>query len=131
MNYSVSANLAKSVFYVCPTCHNVLHTFGLASITCCEELEPLVAQVATGEHVMSIARSEGDLYVSLEHPMTKEHHISFVAFVKPDRFELVKLYPESAPETRLAYRGRGELYAYCITHGLFRQAITHVSPERP
>ena len=43
----------------------------------------------------------------------------FVAFVTSDRLQLVKLYPEGNPETRLSLRGAGKLYWYCNRHGLF------------
>ena len=55
--------------------------------------------------------------------MTKEHFISFVAFVTTDRLQLVKLYPEGDAQTRLQLRGRGWLYWYCNRHGLFRKRV--------
>ena len=55
--------------------------------------------------------------------MTKEHYISFLAFVTSDRLQLVKLYPEGNAETRLQLRGMGRLYFYCNRHGLFRKKI--------
>ena len=55
--------------------------------------------------------------------MTKQHSISFIASVTSDRFQMVKLYPEGNPETRLQLRGRGYLYYYCNRHGLYRKKI--------
>ena len=59
-------------------------------------------------------------HTTVAHPMTKDHFISFLAFLTSDRLQLVKLYPEGNAETRLQLRGMGYLYAYCNRHGLFR-----------
>ncbi len=55
--------------------------------------------------------------------MTKEHYISFVAYLTSDRVQLVKFYPEGNAETRLNFRGSGVLYIYCNKHGLMKQKI--------
>jgi desulfoferrodoxin (superoxide reductase-like protein) len=66
---------------------------------------------------------EDEHFVTIHHPMTKDHYISFVAYVTCDRVQLVKLYPEGNAETRLQLRGMGYLYYYCNRHGLFRQKV--------
>ena len=55
--------------------------------------------------------------------MTKDHFISFLAYVTTDRLQLVKLYPEGNAETRLQLRGRGLLYCCCNRHGLFKRKL--------
>ena len=54
--------------------------------------------------------------------MTKEHYISFVAYVIFDRVHLVKLYPEQNAELRIPIMQRGDLYIYCNKHGLMKQS---------
>jgi len=66
---------------------------------------------------------EDEHFITIHHPMTKQHFISFVAFVTSDRVQLVKLYPEGNAETRLQLRGTGVLYAYCNHHGLMKQIV--------
>ena len=120
-NRNVSGNMLRSKFYVCPLCGNILHATGNALISCCGiTLPPLEADEADSDHAVSIESVEDEHFITLRHPMTKEHYISFVAFVTSDRIQLVKLYPESNAETRLQLRGRGYLYYYCNRHGLFR-----------
>ena len=68
-------------------------------------------------------RVEDEQFLSIRHPMTKEHFISFLAYATADRFQLVKFYPEGNAETRLRLHGRGVLYAYCNRHGLYRRRI--------
>ncbi len=121
-NRNVSANLLRGKFYVCPLCGNIIHSTGHAVVSCCGiTLPPLEAEEADGDHGICIERVEDEHFLTLRHPMTKDHFISFVAFVACDRVQLVKLYPEGGAETRMQLRGMGQLYWYCNRHGLFRR----------
>ena len=51
--------------------------------------------------------------------MTKQHYISFAAYVQFDRVLTVKLYPEQAAAVRILKLPGGKLYYYCNVHGLF------------
>ena len=52
--------------------------------------------------------------------MTKQHYITFVAYVSYDRMILVKLYPEQEAEVRFPRLRGGEFYVCCSEHGLYR-----------
>lgn len=122
MNRNVSANLLRSRFYVCPLCGNVIHATGNALVSCCGiTLPPLEAETPEEDHAVTIENVEDEHFITIHHPMTKEHFISFVAFVTCDRVQMVKLYPEGNAQTRLQLRGMGYLYYYCNRHGLFRK----------
>ena len=122
INRNISANLLRAKFHVCPLCGNILHSMGDAVVSCCGiTLPPLEAETPDSHHTLTVEGVEDEHFVSIGHPMTKEHYISFVAFVTSDRIQLVKLYPEGNPETRLQLRGFGMLYWYCNRHGLFKQ----------
>jgi len=126
-NKNVSANLLRSKFYVCPVCGNVIHCGGETVVSCCGIiLPPLVPEEADEEHRVRIEDVEDEQFITIDHPMTKQHYISFVAFVTTDRIQMVKLYPEGNAQTRFQLRGRGFLYFYCNRHGLYR-----TSPGRP
>ena len=123
-NQNLSANMLRSKFYVCPLCGNVIHTLGSAVVSCCGiTLPPLEAEAPDEDHVVTIENVEDEHFITVNHPMTKQHSISFIASVISDRFQMVKLYPEGNPETRLQLRGRGYLYYYCNRHGLYRKKI--------
>ena len=123
-NQNLSANMLRSKFYVCPLCGNVIHTLGSAVVSCCGiTLPPLEAEEPDEDHVVTIENVEDEHFITVNHPMTKQHSISFIASVTSDRFQMVKLYPEGNPETRLQLRGRGYLYYYCNRHGLYRKKI--------
>ena len=119
-NRNRGGNMLRGKFYVCPVCGNAIHATGEAMLSCCGvSLPPLEAE----DGDCSIEKIEDELFVTLDHPMTREHHISFFAYVTLDRTELVKLYPEGNPEARFFNRGRGKLYWYCNRHGLFCREI--------
>ena len=122
VNRNVSANLLRGKFHVCPVCGNVIHSTGSALVSCCGIVLPaLEAEEDDGEHPITIENVEDEQFVAVRHPMTKEHFISFLAFVTCDRVQLVKLYPEGNAQTRLQLRGMGYIYYYCNRHGLFRR----------
>ena len=124
INKNISANMLHSKFYVCPICGNAIHTLGNAVVSCCGiTLPALEAEDADDDHTITIENVEDEHFLAGCHPMTKQHYISFVAFVTSDRFQMVKLYPEGNAQTRLQLRGMGYLYYYCNQHGLFRKKI--------
>ena len=120
INRNTCANLLRSKFYVCPLCGNILHSTGDALISCCGiRLPPLEAEDVDREHTIAVENVEDEQFLTICHPMTKEHFISFMAFVTCDRVQLVKFYPEGNAETRMQLRGHGTLFFYCNRHGLF------------
>ena len=123
-NHKVSGNMLRSKFYVCPICGNIIHTTGAALISCCGiTLPALEAEDPDEDHGVTVEHVEDEHFITVPHPMTKGHFISFIASVTSDRLQMVKLYPEGNAETRLQLRGRGYLYYYCNQHGLFRKKI--------
>ena len=125
VNGNRSANMLKSRFYVCPVCGNVIFARGDALISCCGiQLPILEAEEPDPEHRMEIQRSEDEIYATIQHPMIKEHYISFAAYMTPDRCETKVLYPEGNAEVRFFFRGKGWLYFCCNRDGLFRQKIS-------
>lgn len=121
-NANRSANLLRSQVYVCPVCGNILHATGAATVSCCGiALPPLEAETPDAAHAARISDVENELYVEIDHSMTKTHYISFIACVTGDRFELVRLYPEGPAAARFFRRGHGKIYWYCNRHGLFMQ----------
>ena len=87
------------------------------------ELLPLEAEEPDTRHAVSIDRVEDELFVQVEHPMTKLHYISFIAAVSPDRVQLVKTYPEASAHARFKIDQVGAIYVYCNKDGLFKATI--------
>ena len=123
-NKNISANMLRSKFYVCPICGNAMHCTGDTVVSCCGiTLPALEAEEVDDDHAITIEDVEDEHFITIHHAMTKQHFISFVAFVTSDRFQLVKFYPEGNAQTRLQLRGRGYLYYYCNQHGLFKKKV--------
>ena len=113
-----SGNISRVRFYVCPDCGNILVSTGAATIHCCgRRLEPMTA-AKEGLPRVSVQEMDTDFYVTFDHPMTKEHYLSFAAYVKSDRITLHRLYPEQEAAVRFPVQGGGKLYVCCNTHGL-------------
>lgn len=131
------SNMFRSKFYVCPVCGNVIRTIGEAMISCCGiTLPPLEAETETedgnlndadlngaAEHEIKVEAVEDEYYVHLEHPMSKEHYISFIAAVSDQGVQFTKLYPEQAAEARFKRARVRYIYTYCNHHGLFLKKV--------
>ena len=119
-NVNVSANMLRSHFYVCPVCGNVIHSMGEAVIHCHGILlTPCQAEETDEKHMIFIERVEDEYYVRVEHDMTKQHYISFIAALSSDKIQMVKLYPEGNAEARVKINGVKKIYFYCNRDGLF------------
>ena len=119
-NVNVSANMLRSKFYVCPVCGNVIHSMGEAVIHCHGVLlTPCQPEETDENHMIFAERVEDEYYVRVEHDMTKEHFISFMAAVSSDRIQMVKLYPEGNAEARYKINGVKRILFYCNRDGLF------------
>lgn len=126
-NGADGGNMKKVKFYVCPTCQNTLFGTGEAEVSCCgRKLIPLISQYENSQHEMIVNEVEDDLYITIQHEMTKEHFISFVAYVLTDRVLFVKLYPEQMAEVRFPKMYGGDIYFYCNKHGLRKKGKNHV-----
>ena len=117
-------NVKRTKFYVCEKCGNVLTALGNAEILCCgKKLVPLRAEKTDTEHMPEVQKTEDDYYITFSHPMTKEHYISFVSYVRFDRVLTIKLYPEQNAEVRFPQMRGGKLYFYCSENGLFEVKV--------
>ena len=123
-NMNISSNMMRSVFYVCPACGNVIHSMGEAVVNCHGILlKPCEAEPSDESHKIVAEKVEDEYYVRVEHEMTKQHYISFLAALSPDRLQMVKLYPEGNAEARFKMSNVKSIFCYCNRDGLFRMTI--------
>ena len=119
-NCNRSSNMTKGRFYVCPVCGNVIQTTGEAVVSCCGiTLPPLGPETCDEEHKIRAEIIDDEYYVTVSHPMTKDHHISFLAAVSDQGVQFIKLYPEGNAEAVFRINCVSRIYAYCNRHGLF------------
>jgi superoxide reductase len=109
----------------------VLANDGCPTICCGEamkELVPGAVDAALEKHVPAVSReNDGSLSVqigSVEHPMTEEHYIVWIALVSDTGFRIEYLKPGDKPEVRFqaAEKARA-VYAYCNLHGLWKKEL--------
>lgn len=124
VNKNLCGNMLKSSFFVCPICGNIVHTMGKITNSCCGINAPVLeAELENENHIINCEIVENEYYIYIEHSMTKEHYISFIAYVTSDRCEIVKLYPEQNAEARFLNRGKGIIYIYCNKDGLIKKNL--------
>ena len=123
-NVNVSANMLRSKFYVCPICGNIIHSMGEAVMQCHGILlSPCQPEETDENHMIFIERVEDEYYIRIEHDMTKQHYISFIAALSSDKIQMIKLYPEGNAEARVKINGVKKILFYCNRDGLFSCTI--------
>lgn len=119
-NHADGGNMKKIKFYVCPVCGNAIFCTSHADISCCgRKLAYLTAEKANHTHDVTINQVDEGFYCTFPHEMTKQHFISFAAYVTCDRVLFMKLYPEQNAEIQFPKMNGGQLFFYCNQHGLF------------
>lgn len=123
-NRNPASNMLRTKFYVCPVCGNVIHSTGELIASCHGiTLPALEAESEDEAHHLQIERSEDEFYVSTDHPMTKQHYISFITALSDNGIQFVKCYPEGTAEARFKISRTKWLIFYCNHHGLFKVKV--------
>ena len=113
-NENQAGNMKKILFYMCPICGNIITSVGQGNFSCCGiTLLVQEAEKCDEGHMIEVETIENEYCVTVRHPMTKGHYLSFLAYVTSDTFELVKLYPEQDVSVRFRRKGHGMFYTYC------------------
>ncbi|MEE5992248.1 MAG: helix-turn-helix domain-containing protein [Oscillospiraceae bacterium] len=124
-NESESGNMKKLKFYICPDCGNIITATSQADISCCgKKLDATQPQKAEDFQKLKVEAIEGELLISSEHEMTKEHYISFVAYQNDNTVIVCKQYPEWNLQARIPFFRTGRLVWYCKKCGLLWQRIS-------
>jgi transcriptional regulator with XRE-family HTH domain len=123
-NDFIGGNMKQSHYFVCPTCNNIALATGNITLSCCgRKLEPLAAKKAAEDEKLAISEIDQEWFISSEHPMTKDHYISFIAFATGDQVQIIKQYPEWSFQARIPKRKHGKLLWYDTQFGLYYQLI--------
>ena len=126
-NESERGNMKKIKFYVCKDCGNIITATSDAVITCCgNRLNALEAKKAEEAEMLKVEDIGGELFISSDHEMKKEHYISFAAYVSDSSAMVFKQYPEWNLQVTLPLYRSGKLVWYCTKHGLFYQELRRI-----
>lgn len=129
--------MAEPIFYRCNKCGNLVMVLneGACVPQCCgqpmERLTVNTTDAATEKHVPVASMDEDGHHVlvsvgEVEHPMTPEHYIEWIAVVKGDRTMVAHLHPGDKPQAKFGkcMAKGGTAYAYCNLHGLWKADIS-------
>ena len=116
-------------FSRCSICGNIISYVNNAGpeVICCGQkmqiIIPNTADAAKEKHVPVITRENNRLIVnvgSVPHPMTAEHHISWIVAADDNKTQRVVL-PDDKPATAefVVSGDTVTVYAYCNLHGLW------------
>ena len=123
-NDIIGGNMKKTKFYICPTCGNVVTAMADTAVSCCgKKLQAIEPKKAEGDEKLKVEVIENEYFITADHPMTREHYITFVALLTGDTLVLRKQYPEWDLQTRIPTFAHGRLLWYCTQHGLFYQLL--------
>lgn len=123
-NEQAGGNMKKSSFYFCPACGNFMMSATPAFVACCgRTLEPMTPKTPDPAHEARVETVDGERYVTIGHPMDKDHHVNFIALLTPSAVALNRQYPEWPAEARFPLRSRGRLVWNCVRDGLFQMQI--------
>lgn len=116
-------------FYKCAICGNIVGLIesGGGELVCCgqkmEHLIPNTEEAAQEKHIPVVTRENCKLKVevgSVPHPMTEEHHISWIAVVQGDMTQRISLNKTGQPSAEFCVgEAPAAVYAYCNLHGLW------------
>ena len=119
-------------FYRCRKCGQmvaIVKKKGCPIMCCGEPMEEITAGTSDGaaeKHVPVYEVKDGRLYVTVgavEHPMSEEHYIEWIAVQTNNGNQRKALKPGDAPKAVFALLEDDEVeavYAYCNLHSLFK-----------
>ena len=123
-NETLGGNMKKLNFYICPTCGNMVTAMTDTTVSCCGKKLSAQQPVKAGEdEKLKVEIIDDNYFITSEHPMTREHHITFIALLTGDSIMLRKQYPEWDLQVRIPTFAHGKLLWYCTKHGLFYQLV--------
>ncbi len=123
-NESEKGDMKKLKFYICKECGNIITATGDASVTCCgSKLCALEPRKAGPSEQLDIQDIGGEWYITSNHEMTKQHYISFVAYVSDSSVMIFRQYPEWSIQIHLPMYRYGRLVWYCSRCGLVYQDL--------
>ena len=121
---SEKGNMKKLRFYICRKCGNIITSTSEAAVTCCgSRLTAEEPRKADENDALVLEDIGGEWAVSSSHPMTKEHYISFVAYVRDSAAMIYKMYPEWDLQFIMPMYRSGRLLWFCTEHGLLYRDI--------
>ena len=121
-------------FYLCKKCGNIVGLIkeGGGNLTCCNEpMQELVANTtdaAQEKHVPVVTFDPEDNRATVQvgsvaHPMSPEHHISFIYLETENGGQFVELKDKPEAVFNISGDRPVAVYEYCNLHGLWKTVL--------
>lgn len=119
-------------FFICKHCGNLIamiNESGVPVVCCGENMTELKANTvdASKEKHVPVWTQDGNTVTvrvgSADHPMTDEHHISWISLETSEGLQIKKLDPTGSPSAFFSITENDKVeavYAYCNLHGLWK-----------
>ncbi|MCQ2298671.1 MAG: hypothetical protein MJZ81_00885 [Bacteroidales bacterium] len=102
--------------YCCPVCGSIAIASGNMKPCCCGDALMALPEKAAAT-TPAISEMDGEMLIEYNVPMTKSDYIAAVAVERYDRVVLIPLFPEQAPQVRIADTTRATLYTVFRRNG--------------
>ena len=120
----------ERMFFKCNICGNIaemIESSGVTPVCCDKEMTRLIVNTvdASQEKHVPVAKRDGDKLTvtvgSALHPMTPEHHISWIVVAQGSKTLRAALDPTGHPSAVFKVEGDEPItvYEYCNLHGLW------------
>lgn len=127
-NRNVSANMMRSKIYVCPICGNIIHSMGEAVIQCHGiTMTAWQAEETDENHKIFVEKVEDEYYVRIEHEMSKQHYVSFIAASSADNFQMVNCIQSKTQMRDLRYMESEKFFFIVIVTGYILMILSRES----
>lgn len=125
----------ETIFYICPHCGNIITKLNDSGVNvhCCgqpmQKITPNTTDAATEKHLPIIKQSGTKITLKvgeIDHPMTDEHHISWIYLITNQNHYLKHLKPTSSPLATFDLLPNEKpltAYSYCNLHGLWQTTL--------
>ena len=121
-------------FFICNICGNLVGMItdkGIPLVCCGKEMTELVAntvEASTEKHLPDCVMAGNTLAVqvgSVPHPMTEEHHITFIYVETENGGQLKYLEIDTEPKAEFSFVNDKPIavYEYCNIHGLWKTEL--------
>lgn len=122
-------------FFICDHCKNIITMIedkGVPVFCCGQKMRELKANESDGageKHVPAVTVNGNKVSVvvgEVEHPMTEEHHISFIYIQTNDGGQIKYLDKTGSPKAEFMLNDGEKLiavYEYCNLHGLWKKEM--------
>ena len=121
-------------FYICEKCGNIVEIIDASGVTpvCCGQkmtkIEAGTVDASLEKHIPVVNIRDGEVEVlvgSVTHPMTEEHHISWIYLLTDKSAYRRELSPTGEPRAVFALSDEKPVavYEYCNLHGLWKTDI--------